>query len=228
MKKGKIVMTITIGLVCFILALVMSMQFKVVKETDITSIETMREKELRDELANWKEKYNEINQKYEEVSTKVKEYQEKKQSYGETSKLLQEELDQLNKALGKTEVQGEGIEITLTDTEENKLSADNLLTIVNDLKLAGAEAISINNERVVNMTDIVDIGNTFIKVNGQRISSPYVIKAIGNQTYLESGVSGNGGSVDKLQKDGYDAKIEKNKKIKILKYNDEINTKYIN
>ena len=172
MKKGKIVMTITIGLVCFILALVMSMQFKLVKETDITSIETMREKELRDELANWKEKYNEINQKYEEVSTKVKEYQEKKQSYGETSKLLQEELDQLNKALGKTEVQGEGIEITLTDTEENKLSADNLLTIVNDLKLAGAEAISINNERVVNMTDIVDIGNTFIKVNGQRISSP--------------------------------------------------------
>ena len=228
MKKGKIVMTITIGLVCFILALFMSMQFKVVKETDITSIETMREKELRDELANWKEKYNEINQKYEEVSTKVKEYQEKKQSDGETSKLLQEELDQLNKALGKTEVQGEGIEITLTDTEENKLSADNLLTIVNDLKLAGAEAISINNERVVNMTDIVDIGNTFIKVNGQRISSPYVIKAIGNQTYLESGVSGNGGSVDKLQKDGYDAKIEKNKKIKILKYNDEINTKYIN
>lgn len=228
MKKGKIVMTITIGLVCFILALVMSMQFKVVKETDITSIETMREKELRDELANWKEKYNEINQKYEEVSAKVKEYQEKKQSYGETSKLLQEELDQLNKALGKTEVQGEGIEITLTDTEENKLSADNLLTIVNDLKLAGAEAISINNERVINMTDIVDIGNTFIKVNGQRISSPYVIKAIGNQTYLESGVSGNGGSVDKLQKDGYDAKIEKNKKIKILKYNDEINTKYIN
>ena len=228
MKKGKIVMTITIGLVCFILALVMSMQFKVVKETDITSIETMREKELRDELANWKEKYNEINQKYEEVSAKVKEYQEKKQSDSETSKLLQEELDQLNKALGKTEVQGEGIEITLTDTEENKLSADNLLTIVNDLKLAGAEAISINNERVVNMTDIVDIGNTFIKVNGQRISSPYVIKTIGNQTYLESGVSGNGGSVDKLQKDGYDAKIEKNKKIKILKYNDEINTKYIN
>ena len=71
MKKGKIVMTITIGLVCFILALVMSMQFKVVKETDITSIETMREKELRDELANWKEKYNEINQKYEEVSERI-------------------------------------------------------------------------------------------------------------------------------------------------------------
>ena len=228
MKKGKIVMTITIGLVCFILALVMSMQFKVVRETDITSIETMRETELKEELSSWKEKYKEVNQKYEEINQKVEEYKEKKQSDSETSELLQSELQQLNMGLGKTDVQGEGIIVTLTDTEENKLSADNLLTIVNDLKLAGAEAISINNERVVNMTDIVDIGNTFIKVNGQRISSPYVIKAIGNQTYLESGVSGNGGSVDKLQKDGYDAKIEKNKKIKILKYNDEINTKYIN
>lgn len=228
MKKGKIVMTITIGLVCFILALVMSMQFKVVKETDITSIETMRETELREELANWKEKYEEVNQKYEETNQKLEEYKEKKESDGETSTLLQEELEQINMSLGKTDVQGEGVVITLTDTDDAKINANNLLTIVNDLKLAGAEAISINDERIVNMSDIVYIGNTFVKINGQRILSPYVIKAIGNQTYLESGVSGNGGSVDKLQKEGYDVKIEKNKKIKILKYNDNINSKYIN
>ena len=41
-KKGKVTMTITIGIACFALALVMSMQFKIVNETDITSIETMR------------------------------------------------------------------------------------------------------------------------------------------------------------------------------------------
>ena len=79
MKKGKIVMTITIGLVCFVLALVMSMQFKVVRETDITSIETMRETELKEELSSWKEKYKEVNQKYEEINQKVEEYKEKKQ-----------------------------------------------------------------------------------------------------------------------------------------------------
>lgn len=227
MKKGKIVMTITIGLVCFVLALVMSMQFKVVRETDITSIETMRETELKEELSSWKEKYKEVNQKYEEINQKVEEYKEKKQSDSETSELLQSELQQLNMGLGKTDVQGEGIIVTLTDTDDLKINDNNLLIIVNDLKLAGAEAVSINDERIVNMTDIVYIGNTFVKVNGQRISSPYVIKAIGNQTYLESGLLGNGGSVDKLQKDGYDVKIEKNKKVKILKYNEEINTKYI-
>ena len=59
LKKGKITVTITIAIACFVLAMVMSMQFKVVKETDITSIETMREEELRSELANWKQLYKE-------------------------------------------------------------------------------------------------------------------------------------------------------------------------
>ncbi len=228
MKKGKIVMIVTIGIVCFILALVMSMQFKVVQETDITSIETMREAELRSELSNWKQKYEEINEKYEETSKKVQEYKEKKQSDNETSTLLQEELEQINMGLGNTNVQGEGIEITLTDTEDNKIYADNLLIIVNSLRLAGAEAISINEERIVNMTDIVYITEKFVKVNGQRILAPYVIKAIGNQTYLESALLGNGGYVDELKISGYDVKIKKDKNIKILKYNDEISSKYIN
>ena len=36
MKKGKVTVAITIAIACFVLAMVMSMQFKVVKETDIT------------------------------------------------------------------------------------------------------------------------------------------------------------------------------------------------
>ena len=36
-KKGKITMTITIGIACFALVSVMMMQFKIVNETDITS-----------------------------------------------------------------------------------------------------------------------------------------------------------------------------------------------
>ena len=60
-KKGKITMTVIIGIMCFILVYIMFMQFKVVKQTDITAIETMRESELRLELANWNEKYNELN-----------------------------------------------------------------------------------------------------------------------------------------------------------------------
>ncbi len=220
-------MVITIGIACFALSLVMFMQFKVVEQTDITSIETMRETELRTELSNWKQKYEEVNKKYEETSKIIEEYKQKKESNNETSTLLQEELNQINMLLGKTNVQGEGITITLIDTNDKKFKANNLLILVNYLKLAGAEAISINEERIINMSDIVDIAELFVKVNGQRMYTPYVIKAIGNQTYLESGLIGNGGYVDDLKKDGYNVEIQKNKKVKINKYNDDINSKYM-
>ena len=54
MKKGKITMTITIGIACFALVMVMTMQFKIVNETDITSIENMRETELRNSERKFK------------------------------------------------------------------------------------------------------------------------------------------------------------------------------
>lgn len=229
-KKGKITMIITIGIACFALALVMSMQFKIVKETDITSIENMREAELRTELANWKSKYEETEAKYEETVKKIDEYKETKQSNEKTEKIVEQELEQTNLLLGKTDVQGEGIEVTLKDTGDEeiaRINADDLLVIVNSLKMAGAEAISINDERIINMSDIVDIGGTFIKVNGQRILTPYIIKAIGNSSYLETALTGNGGHVDEMKKIGQDVSIRKLDKVKILKYDKEITTKYI-
>ena len=228
-KKGKIVMSISIGLSCFVLAMVMFMQFKVVNQTDITSIETMRESELRAELSNWKEKYEDVNTRNEEVNKTLQEYKNKEKSDNETSALLQKELEQINIELGKTNVEGEGITITLKETQNNDtaITADDLLVIVNALKLAGAEAISINEERIINTTDIVEINNSFIKVNGQRILAPYVIKAIGPQTYLESSLLGSGGYVDELKSNGYEVSIEKSSKVNINKYEDEIKVKYM-
>jgi len=230
MKKGKITMIITIGISCFALVLVMFMQFKIVNETDITSIENMREAELRTELANWKSKYEETNQKCEETTQKIEEYKQTSQSNEETEKLVDEELSQVNLSLGKTDVQGQGIEVTLRENESEeiaRINGDDLLVIVNSLKMAGAEAISINDQRIINMSDIVDINETFIKVNGQRILAPYVIKAIGNSSYLETALTGNGGHVDEMKKIGQNISIEKMNKVKILKYDGEIKTKYI-
>lgn len=229
-KKGKITMVITIGIACFVLVLVMSMQFKMVNETDITSIENMREAELRTELANWKSKYEETNQKYEETVLKIEEYKTTSQSNEQTEKLMEDELVQVDMTLGKTDVQGEGIEVTLRETDNEevaRINADDLLVIVNSLKMAGAEAISINEERIINMTDIVDINETFIKINGKRILAPYIIKAVGNSSHLESALTGNGGHLDEMKKIGQDVSIQKLNKVKILKYNDEIKMKYI-
>ncbi len=161
---------------------------------------------------------------------KIQEYKDKEQSDIESSELVKSELEQANTILGKTDVQGEGIVVTLREKnieETGIINANDLLDIVNELKNAGAEAISINEQRIINMSYIAFISDSFIKVNGQRIVTPYIIKAIGNPTYLESALIGNGGPVDNMQKIGHDVSIEKPNKVTIPKYNGEIKTKYI-
>ncbi len=229
MKKGKIAMTITIGIACFALVTVMTMQFKVVNETDIMEIENMQESELKTELANWKTRYEEIDAQYQETTQRIEEYKNDEESNNEASRLVHEELEQMNTLLGLTDVHGEGIVITLKSKENaSAISADDLLIIVNALKFAGAEAISINDERIINTTDIVNIlDGSFVKINGQRILEPYVIKVIGNQSHMESAVTGNGGKVEELQTLGHTATIEKDNDITIGKYNGEIETRYI-
>ena len=139
-----------------------------------------------------------------------------------------EELKKSQLLLGTTDVTGEGVVVTLTDTEESSITADDLITLVNELRFAGAEAISINGVRVMPMTDIVDIDSYIIIKPSQRIVSPYVVKAIGNQTYLVSTLClKNSGYVDKYNNSGKSVKLEKQRNIKITKYTGNMDIKYM-
>ncbi len=236
-SKERIVMAITIGIACLALMFVMFMQFKVVKQTDITAIETMKESELRLELKSWNDKYDELNSRYEELSSKIEEYKNEKESDAKTYQLLTNELEQLNESLGKTDVEGEGIVIQLIDKGGTELSdgvqVDNitstqLLTIINELFSADADAISLNGHRITAMSAVYEIGTEFLKVNGDKITSPYVINAIGDSDYLKSAVSGKGGGVDQLKELGHETSVDTSKKIKIEKYDKDMTAKYIN
>lgn len=244
-SKEKIVMSITVGIACFALMLVMFMQFKVVKQTDLTSIENMREEELRTELSEYRKKYSEIQEKYEETMNKIAEYQTEKESDEKTAKLLQSELDELSTYLGMTDVQGEGITIILTDNGGKELnesrskelitsiSSLDLLRVIRDLFAAGAEAVSINDQRIIGTSDIFLIGSSntpFIQVNSQRITSPYIIKAIGDKSYLESAVNIKSSMVQVLKEEGHGVEIQtsgNNKQIVIKAYTGTISTKYM-
>lgn len=227
MKKGKKIIIITIGLMSLILACVMFMQFKVVNETDIAEIESMREDELQEALTEWKEKYEETMTQLEDTNNKINEYQETSESSEEAAKLVERELEEANLILGKTDVIGDGIQVILTDNDEVEYSANDLLTLVNELRAAGAEAISINGERVINLTDIVEISNRYILVNSNIVSSPYTINAIGDQNYLTSALSIKNGYVDTKQKEGYTISVETQRNIRINQYSKGLDLKYI-
>ncbi len=229
-KLNNFAVSIVMLLVCVSLVSVMLMQFKTVEETDITDIENMREAELRKSLAEWKSKYEEASTTLNDTNKKIAEYKEKIEKNEAASELITKELEQSNIAACKTDVIGEGVIITLDNGQEYNICAWDLVYLVNELRYAGAEAIEINGIRITNMTEIVDLGDyTYISVDGNRLEAPYVVKAIGNQTYLTSVLSmKNSGYID-IYNSTTDKKvgIEQNKKIQIPKYNGEMTYKYM-
>lgn len=226
--KDKIIMAIIICLVCSVFFAVMFIQFRTIEETDITAIENMREAELRTAISEWKGKYEETAEQLKANQKSILEYTEKIEKNEETSELIDQDLKKSDIMLGKTDVYGEGIIITLEGTQEYQIKTYDLLDLINELRYAGAEAISINDVRILNSTYIAQPQENLTLVDGQRVTSPFVIKAIGNQTYLSSSLSlKDSGYIDKAKAVGINAKLETGKNIKILKYSGEIEIKYM-
>ena len=223
--KGKLSLTIIIGFTSFVFTMVMFTQFKTIEQTDITAIETMRETELREELARIKANYDDIETKLNDTQAKITEYETQMESNEDSAKILENELNEAKMYLGYTNVVGQGIVITITDGSRSIESYD-LINLVNELKLAGAEAISINDNRVVSTTEIVDIINRYIMVNGKRISGPYTIKAIGDQKYLESGITLKNGYIDEMNANGKKISYDTFDEVIINAYDGNIEMQY--
>ncbi len=229
MRKDKITISIVIFFVSIMLVSSMFIQFRTVEKTNSMGIESMREDELRQEILNWKTKYNEVDEKIQSNKQKIEEYTNTIQNNEQSSELLDEELKEYNMLVGKTNVVGEGVVLNLTDTPEQSFSASNLIYLVNELKYAGAEAISINDQRIINSTDIVSINNNqYILVNGERIVSPYEVKAIGSKEQLDNILNfKNEGFVPYYKTNGYTLDISFQSNVRIPAYNKEIVLKYV-
>ena len=228
MKKGKFIVTVTIGVMCLILTALIFMQVKTISQTDISELEIMRESELKTEITTLKTKYEEVIAKIKENNDKILEYENAAIKGEETSELLQKELKETEDLLGKNAVTGEGIIITMTNAGTSAINSQDLLELVNMLRDAGAEAISINEQRIVYESYIVNInGTNYITINGERVMAPFTIKAIGNTTYLESSVAKKNGYVDSQISEGKDVKLERQDSITIAAYNKNLNFEYV-
>ena len=97
---------------------------------------------------------------------------------------LQSQLTELGVAAGDVGATGPGVRITVDDNtkpiSERQLVLDtDLQRLVNGLWASGAEAVSINGQRVTNLTAIRVAGDA-ITVNLRSIDGPYVVSAIGD------------------------------------------------
>ena len=236
MKKFKLkfraditAVTIVVFIVCIVLVGVMLMQFRTVEQTDITEIENMRESELREALVDWKTKYEEVDSQLAEVNERIEEYKKTINDNEASSELVDEELKESNILVGKTDVYGPGVIVTLNNTSDFQYIAEDLIELVNELRNAGAEAISINGIRVLANTDIVDLFDySVIGINLQRIESPYVVKAIGDKEYMSSVLNLKGsGFVDRYNTLGRSVSLQIENRVEIPKSNSEFEIEYM-
>jgi uncharacterized protein YlxW (UPF0749 family) len=106
----------------------------------------------------------------------------------------QDELALLNAVTGYQAISGPGVVVELTDADLSKLGLDvdpslakvfatDLVTIVNGLWTAGAEAIAIGNQRVAPRSAISQSGEAIL-VNYRPILPPYQIYAVGPDSLL--------------------------------------------
>ena len=231
--KGKKTIIITVGAMVALLVAVMLMQFRTVEQTDMATLEAMRETELRAEVASWKEKFEEASKQLVETDAKIEEYYATMESNDEASELLKQELSQANMRLGKIAVKGKGIIVTLEDSDIAKIDDYDIYKLINELRLAGAEAISVNGIRITALTDVKTLAQGLLDIDGNRIHSPYTIKAIGDQKYLESSITlktygymdyviKSYDKIGRLETPEYDIIIEKTEKIMGFEYAEEV------
>lgn len=169
MNKTKV--AITLGIVCAILSIAISVQVKTVKSANSTVAQTFTENSLRDEVLKWKEKYDNISWQLDNSEKTLAKIREDATKNDSSSAEMEKQISLNNGLIGITNLEGQGVEITLRDdptaTKEtigifddisNHIIHDgDLRAVVNELKNAGAEAISINGQRLVNTTAITCI-----------------------------------------------------------------------
>lgn len=228
--KNTLVLRVTIAIISLLLVSTMLIQVKSVEEYKKSDIESLREDEIKTQISSYKTKYEEAATQYQSNVNKINEYKSTADQKAKSSNLIDEEWKQSNELLGLTDVKGEGVVITLKDTKNNSYTAENIRYLVNELKYSGAEAISINGNRIINLEDIVSINDSFIVMNGGsiRLNSPYEVKAIGDRKYLTSTLNmKNSGFVDLMQSSNLEITVKDMDNITINKYNGEIKNEYM-
>lgn len=131
-----------------------------------------------------------------ELQIKLYRYQQEAENEKSILTEAREDLKNLKIVAGLTEVEGPGVKISITDSDK-VLNTFDFIDVIQELKVGGAEAIAVDNRRVVQGTYFKK-KNKQIYVDNRRISSPYMIEAIGDPQTLYQAVTLTGGCKDKL------------------------------
>lgn len=190
----KIKVQLSIGLVCFLLAFMITYQFKQINKKNSTLNVAKNNPNIVIEIQQLKKEKEELEKKINDLQSKIQGYEDETVGRNKMMQQLKDELDETRLILGETDVEGEGYIIYITPRsdifnvgyEMTPINDRDLLYIINELYAVGAEAISINDIRLTVNSGIRTAGNA-IRIGNDKIS-PFervTIKVIGNKENIK-------------------------------------------
>lgn len=193
---------VVVGLLAISLGFAIAAQ---VRQTDLEGLANLREDELVRILDN-------VTQENARLSAEIRDLEGTRSQLaaGATSEearaAAQARLDSIQVLSGTVAATGPGVIITITDPER-RVTAALLLDTLQELRDAGAEAVEINDVRVVSSTYFTDIAGG-VTVSDERVEAPYVIRAIGDPPTMAAAMDIPGGVRESVRRLNAEARIE--------------------
>ena len=169
-----------------------------------------------------------------QLQSELELYRQQAASGDEGSEALKTELEQMEITAGLTDVEGPGVTVVLEDSTQANVTGDeadylihdnDILSVINELRSAGAEAISLNGERILATSEVRCTG-AVVTVNGRRYAAPYVIVAIGDPDTLYSALTMRNGVVDILSQWGITVRVTASDQLLIPAYSGTVDYQY--
>ncbi len=217
--RSKILRNLAFGFVCLLLGILVAIQLKSVNSTENQLLlQNTRTEELRDELIALQNSNRDLTTRYSDLKDYVAQLESQTASTDENLKAILEEKRKAEIYAGLTDVSGPGIIVTLSAGTDSSIRDLDVRLVVNELRAAGAQAICVNEERMVAMSEI-RLGGQYIVINGKPFPSnqPFVIRAITRPDDAERALTMLNGVADNLKFYSIDTKIEKLDKVSIPK-----------
>ena len=198
-----------VALLLFVLGLGLAIQVR--STSDSSALRGARQEDLvriLDELDNRTQRLEDEKRGLENQRTELENSSDQAE---EARRQTEQKAQQLAVLAGTVAAQGPGITLTISDPK-GTVESDTLLDTLQELRAAGAEAIQINDVRVVADTYFTQSGSS-VEIDGKKISQPYRFKVIGNPQDLEPALNIPGGVVQTLEKEQATADVARSQKI---------------
>jgi len=201
-----------------ILGIIISLQLKTINIENNGMTTSKEGEQLAVQLRGVKKEKEELRSEINDIKHKIDEYK-----IGQGDSKLESEIKKYEILSGYTDVEGKGIEVKINQNKDAQLdnsqsiiyNYDLILSMINKLNSAQANAISVNGQRIVANT-YIHLKEDALFINDTKIIEPILINTIGNPDTLASALQIKYGIVWEMEKYySLNVEIEKKEKIKV-------------